>query len=48
MQPSPDTASNSLPSVDVDGTRSGPLEDLVYQAMTVAAIVVLLCSLWVF
>jgi hypothetical protein len=49
MQPSTHSASNSLPAYS---NRSNPArqspEDRMYQAMTIAAIIMLLGSLWVF
>jgi len=48
MQRSPESASTSLPGVpDRMKTQRKP-EDLVYQAVTVAAIVMVLSSLWRF
>ena len=48
MQPSPQTASISMPAPPVEQARSGQTEDWVYQAVTVAAILLVLGSLWVF
>ena len=48
MQPAPQIASTSLPALTGVFTQFLRREDLAYQAMTVAAILVLLCSLWVF
>jgi hypothetical protein len=48
MQPSPQSASASLPAVSSRIDSSRQPEDLVYQAMTVAAILMVLTSLWVF
>jgi hypothetical protein len=48
MQPSPSTASDSLPALAAGCAETRRREDLAYQVMTVAAIVVLLFSLWVF
>jgi len=48
MQPSSQTASISMPAPPVEQTRSGQPEDRVYQAVTVAAILLVLVSLWVF
>jgi hypothetical protein len=48
MQPSPQSASTSLPEAPGRMNTPRQTEDLVYQAMTVAAIVVVLCSLWRF
>jgi hypothetical protein len=42
------SGSTCLPSSDAGTVPSRKREDLTYQAMTVAAIVVLLASLWVF
>ena len=48
MQPSPESASTSLPEAPGRMNTQRQPEDLVYQAMTVAAIVVVLSSLWRF
>ena len=44
----PQTASNSLPAVNCVFAKSQRRNDLVYQAMTIVAMLVLLCSLGVF
>jgi len=48
MQPSPQTASISMPAPPAEQACSGQSEDRVYQAVTVAAILLVLLSLWVF
>jgi hypothetical protein len=48
MQSSPQSAPTRLPSAAAAETQSRRREDLAYQALTVAAIVLVLCSLWVF
>jgi fructose-1-phosphate kinase PfkB-like protein len=48
MQPSSQTASISMPAPPIEQARFGQTEDRVYQAVTVAAILLLLGSLWVF
>jgi len=48
MQPAQLIASNSLPPSRTGFLRSRPAEDVVYQIVTVAAILFVLGSLWVF
>jgi len=48
MQSSPQNASISLPARADASRQSRKTEDLMYQALTVAAILLLLGSLWVF
>jgi len=48
MQSSPQSAPTSLPSAAPAETQSRRREDLAYQALTVAAILLILCSVWVF
>jgi hypothetical protein len=48
MQPSNTFASNTLPGADDGGTRSRRREDLVYQGVTIAAILMVLCSVLLF
>ena len=48
MQPSPQTASTSLPASSAGSTPSRKAETLTYQALTVAAMLLLLGSLWGF
>jgi hypothetical protein len=48
MQSSPKTASTFVPAPTAGSTQSRKAEDLTYQAVTVAAILLLLGSLWVF
>jgi hypothetical protein len=48
MQSSPQTASASLQASDEEFTPSRRADDLTYQFVTVAAILLLLASLWVF
>lgn len=48
MQTSPPTASTSMPASGGEQARSRQVEDLVYQAVTVAAILMVLGSIWVF
>jgi hypothetical protein len=47
MQSSPQSASPCQPDAAAE-TQSRKREDLVYQAVTVAAILLVLCSVWVF
>jgi len=48
MQTSPQSACTPLPAVAESTIPSRRSEDLIYQAVTVAAILMLLGSLWVF
>jgi hypothetical protein len=48
MQPSPLYASNPLPHSCVDNHADRHTEDRVYQAVTVAAMLLLLGSVWIF
>jgi hypothetical protein len=48
MQSSPQSANPCLPPAPAAETQSRKREDLAYQAVTVAAILLLLCSVWVF
>jgi hypothetical protein len=48
MQSSPQSASPSVHTNSEDATISRRTEDLIYQAVTVLAAVILLGSLWVF
>jgi hypothetical protein len=48
MSSSSQPGSTCLPPSDAGATLSRKSDDLTYQAMTVAAIVLLLASLWVF
>ncbi len=49
MQPISPTAANALPMTSGDASaRKRPMEDVVYQAVTVAAILLVLGSLWIF
>ena len=48
MHTSPQTATTSLPAPSGRNAHARKTEDLAYQAVTVAAIVVVLGSLWVF
>jgi hypothetical protein len=48
MQFTKQIASNSLPLSRAGFLRSRPSEDVVYQLVTVAAILIVLGSLWVF
>jgi hypothetical protein len=48
MQPSPQTASSSVPEQTMGAKPSRTCEDLIYQAVTVVAILLLLGSIWVF
>jgi hypothetical protein len=48
MQSNFESASTSLPALTGVFARSRRQGDLVYQIMTIAAMLVLLCSLWVF
>jgi hypothetical protein len=46
MQPTPQIASQPLPSNGF--LRNRPMEDVVYQIVTLAAILLVMGSLWVF
>ena len=48
MQTSLQSASTSLPTLSGAFAKSRRQGDLAYQIMTIAAMLVLLCSLWVF
>ena len=48
MQPSSHSASTSLPEASSPFTPTRQTEDRMYQAMTIAAILMLLGSLWAF
>jgi hypothetical protein len=48
MQTSPQAASTSVPTHNDARTGSRTHADLVYQAVTIAAVLLLLGSLWVF
>jgi hypothetical protein len=48
MHTLPQTASDSLPTAVATGKLSRRAEDLAYQSLTVAAMLLLLGSLWVF
>ena len=48
MQSSLQSASTSLPALTGEFAKSRRQGDLAYQVMTIAAMLVLLCSLWVF
>jgi hypothetical protein len=48
MQPSPEFSSNSVPSSTGSFERPVQAANLVYQCVTVAAMLLLLGSLWVF
>ncbi len=48
MHNSPMIASTTLPKTNDGEKRQRPLEDVVYQSVTVAAIILLLGSIWVF
>jgi hypothetical protein len=48
MHSHPQSASNSLPAAQGTSRGSRRAEDLVYQSLTVAAVLLLLGSLWVF
>jgi hypothetical protein len=47
MQSTPQTASHRLPTSNA-AVPTRPMEDLIYQIVTVAAILLVLGSLWVF
>lgn len=40
--------SPSLPKAKTDGSRARPVEDVVYQVVTVGAILLILGSVWLF
>jgi len=48
MQPSPQSASTQLPQTSPEAANAYRKEDLVYQVVTVAAILLVLCTLWLF
>jgi len=48
MQPSQNSACSSLPTVSAEFPQPRHSADLVYQLVTIAAILLLLGSLWVF
>jgi hypothetical protein len=48
MQEALKTASTPLPKTNPEGTRAYRTEEVVYQAVTVGAILLVLGSLWVF
>jgi hypothetical protein len=48
MQTSSPSASTQLPETCPEAAISHRREDLVYQIVTVAAILLVLCSLWLF
>lgn len=48
MQPLMPTASHPLPMSRNGSFRARPVEDVVYQIVTVAAILLVLGSLWIF
>jgi hypothetical protein len=48
MSPAPSTAQISPPSYGVANPSSRKRDDLAYQAVTVAAILLVLCTVWVF
>jgi len=48
MQPTHKNASTPLPRTNPAGTRTYRAEEVIYQAVTVGAILLVLGSLWVF
>jgi hypothetical protein len=48
MQPMSQNASQALPSSRIGSPRTRKVEDVVYQIVTVAAILLVLGSLWIF
>ena len=48
MQPPSQNASQPLPSSRIGSLRNRPVDDVVYQIVTVAAILLVLGSLWIF
>jgi hypothetical protein len=48
MQSPPQSGPSNLPPAVAGETHSRKREDLAYQAVTVAAILLVLCSVWVF
>jgi hypothetical protein len=48
MQTSPPTTITAMPAAGSEQSSSRQTEDLAYQAVTVAAILMVLGSLWVF
>jgi hypothetical protein len=48
MQPTPQIASQPLPTPSNGFLRNRPVEDVVYQIVTLAAILIVMGSLWLF
>jgi hypothetical protein len=48
MQPSPEFSSNSVPSCAGSAQRPTQAATIVYQGVTVAAMLLLLCTMWAF
>ena len=48
MPPSPEFSANSEPTFAADIQQPAQAATIVYQSMTVAAMLLLLCSMWVF
>ena len=48
MQPIPQIASQPLPTPRNGFLRNRPIEDVVYQIVTLAAILLVMGSIWVF
>ena len=48
MQTSPPSASTQVPQTSPEAANTYRKEDLVYQVVTVAAILLVLCTLWLF
>lgn len=48
MQPTPQIASHPLPGQRNGFLRNRPMEDVIYQIVTLAAILLVMGSLWVF
>jgi hypothetical protein len=48
MQPTPQIASQPMPKSSNGFLRDRPVEDVVYQIVTLAAILIVMGSLWLF
>jgi len=48
MYSSPEFSSNSVPAYAGEGKQPAKAANLVYQCVTIAAMLLLLCTMWVF
>jgi hypothetical protein len=48
MQPSPEFSSNSVSSFARDAQKPVQAATIVYECVTIAAMLLLLCTMWVF